>query len=347
MIKSDNFNFYKESLDYILKVQMADGSISWEKDKKLDPWDHIEAAMGLAIGGKEVEARSAFIWLKENQEEDGAWYAEYINGIPSSERKESNFTAYIATGLWHNYLITKNKSLLEEMFFTLDLAMKFVISLQTSYGDVSWAKEKNQILDDSLITGCSSIFKSLDCAIPIYNILGKKTKDLIKAKELLRTCLLGHTDRFDRSWESKKRYSMDWYYPAMCGVFKGKEAEDRIQSRWDEFIVNGMGCKCVQEEPWVTVAESSELVVALVAIGEIDKAKELFDWLHQWRDPKDNLYWTGYVYTDRKYWPLEKPTWTAGAVLLAADSLFAFTNGSKLFLEEWGDIDHEKIKQSE
>ena len=37
MIKSDNFNFYKESLDYILKVQMADGSISWEKDKKLDP----------------------------------------------------------------------------------------------------------------------------------------------------------------------------------------------------------------------------------------------------------------------------------------------------------------------
>ena len=122
MIKSDNFNFYKESLDYILKVQMADGSISWEKDKKLDPWDHIEAAMGLAIGGKEVEARSAFIWLKENQEEDGAWYAEYINGIPSSERKESNFTAYIATGLWHNYLITKNKSLLEEMFFTLDLA---------------------------------------------------------------------------------------------------------------------------------------------------------------------------------------------------------------------------------
>ena len=53
------------------------------------------------------------------------------------------------------------------------------------------------------------------------------------------------------------------------------------------------------------------------------------------------------MYTDRKYWPVEKPTWTAGAVLLAADSLFAFTNGSKLFLEEWGDIDHEKIKQSE
>ena len=346
MIKPDNINFYQDSLDYILKVQMADGSIGWEKEKKLDPWDHIEAAMGLVIGGKEAEARSAFIWLKENQEEDGAWFAEYLKGIPSSERKESNFTAYVATGLWHNYLITKNKSLLKEMFSTLDLAMKFVISLQTSYGDIQWAKENNQILDDSLITGCSSIYKSLDCAIPIYSILGKKTEDLIKAKKLLKTCLLENTERFDRSWESKKRYSMDWYYPVMCGVVKGNEAEDRIRSRWDEFIVSGMGCKCVQEEPWVTIAESSELAVALLVIGETDKAKELFDWLHQWRDPQDNLYWTGYVYADRKYWPVEKPTWTAGAVLLAADSLFAFTNGSKLFLEDWGDIDHEKIKQS-
>ena len=346
MIKPDNLNFYQDSLDYILRIQLPDGSISWEKDKKLDPWDHIEAAMGLVIGGKEAEARSAFIWLKENQEEDGSWFAEYLKGIPSSERKESNFTAYVATGLWHNYLITKNKSLLEEMFSTLDLAMKFVISLQTSYGDIQWAKENNQILDDSLITGCSSIYKSLDCAIPIYSILGKKTEDLVQAKKLLKTCLLENAERFDRSWESKKRYSMDWYYPVMCGVVKGNEAEERIRSRWDEFIVSGMGCKCVQEEPWVTVAESSELVVTLVAIEDSDKAKELFDWLHQWRDPKDNLYWTGYVYTDRKYWPIEKPTWTAGAVLLAADSLFAFTNGSKLFLEDWGDIDHEKIKES-
>ena len=346
MIKPDNFLFYKDSIDFILEVQSSDGSISWEKKEKLDPWDHIESAMGLIIGGKEVEARSAFIWLKENQEDDGSWFAEYRNGKPSSKRKESNFSAYIATGLWHNYLITKNKSLLEEMFSTLDLAMKFVISLQTSLGDIQWAKENNEILDDALITGCSSIYKSLDCAISIYKTLGYETNYLREAKDLLKTCLLKNTERFDRSWESKERYSMDWYYPVMCGVFKDNEAKDRIHSRWDEFVVNGKGCKCVEEEPWVTIAESSELVVALVVIGEINKAKELFSWLHQWRDPKDKLYWTGYVYTDQKYWPVEKPTWTAGAVLLAADSLFAFTNGSKLFLEDWGDIDHENIKES-
>ena len=334
MISSNNLNFYKDSLDYILRVQASDGSISWEKDRKLDPWDHVEAAMGLIIGGKETEARSALFWLKENQEEDGSWFAEYKNGIPESQRKESNFTAYIATGLWHNYLVSKDKNLLKEMFSTLDLAMKFVVSLQTDFGDIRWAKENNKILDDSLVTGCSSIYKSLDCAISIYRILGHESKGLVKAKELLKTCLLENMERFDRSWKSKKRYSMDWYYPVMCGVVKGTKAKEKIQSRWDEFIVNGMGCKCVEEEPWVTIAESSELVVALVVIGEIDKAKELFEWLHQWKDPKDNLYWTGYVYTDQKYWPVEKPTWTAAAVLLAADSLFGFTNGSKLFLND-------------
>ena len=344
MIKSDSLNFYEDSLNYILEVQSPDGSICWETNEKLDPWDHIEAGMGLIIGGKEKEAKLAFTWLKENQEEDGSWFAEYRNGKPSCQRKESNFSAYIATGLWHYYLITKNKYFLEEMFSTLDLAINFVISLQTSFGDIQWAKENNKILDDSLITACSSIYKSLDCAISIYKILEHDPKHLVKAKQLLKICLVDNPQRFDRSWKSKSRYSMDWYYPVMCGIVINEDANKRIASRWDEFIVDGIGCKCVQEEPWVTIAESSELVVALVSIGEIKKAKEVFSWLHQFKDKKDNLYWTGYVYTDDKYWPVEKPTWTAGAVLLAADSLFEFTEGSKLFLEEWGERDYEGIE---
>ena len=36
-----------------------------------------------------------------------------------------------------------------------------------------------------------------------------------------------------------------------------------------------MGCKCVEEEPWVTVAESSELVLALVKIGLLSEAEKL------------------------------------------------------------------------
>ena len=41
----------------------------------------------------------------------------------------------------------------------------------------------------------------------------------------------------------------------------------------------------------MTVAESSELVMALVKLGLVDK-EDLFNSLHQWRD-EDGLYWTG------------------------------------------------------
>ena len=128
---------------------------------------------------------------------------------------------------------------------------------------------------------------------------------------------------------------MDWYYPILCGVITGKAGIKRYQLKEGEFIVEGMGCKCVVEEPWVTIAESSELVMALARLGEINRAQEIFSWLHQWKDPKDNLYWTGYVYPDKAFWPIEKPTWTAAAVLLAADTLYKFTDGSELFLRDW------------
>ena len=107
---SSKIEFYKSSVEYILKVQKQDGSIPWEENKKLDPWDHIEAAMGLSVAGKKEEAESAFLWLKANQLSDGSWYSEYLMSSPVTKRKETNFSAYIATGLWHYYLIFEDKN---------------------------------------------------------------------------------------------------------------------------------------------------------------------------------------------------------------------------------------------
>ena len=78
------------------------------------------------------------------------------------------------------------------------------------------------------------------------------------------------------------------------------------------------------------MAESCELVMALLSAGEYQKAVQLFSWLHQFRD-SDGSYWTGYVHRDDALWPLEKPTWTAGAVLLAADALHRITPAAELF----------------
>ena len=333
---SSKIEFYKSSVEYILKVQNQDGSIPWEENKKLDPWDHIEAAMGLSVAGKKEEAESAFLWLKENQLSDGSWYSEYLMSSPVTKRKETNFSAYIATGLWHYYLIFEDKNFLKFMLPTITKSVNFVTSMQTEQGDIYWASEEDkEILDDSLITGSSSIYKSLECASAIFNLLGESSLQVDISKKNLKNSILNNPERYDRNWESKSRYSMDWYYPILCGIYDDKKSIKDIETKWSKFIVDDMGCKCVEEEPWVTVAESSELVLALVKIGLREEALKIFNSLHQWRDTQDGLYWTGYVYKDKKFWPVEKPTWTAGAVLLAADALYEFTPGSKLFLRSW------------
>jgi hypothetical protein len=86
------------------------------------------------------------------------------------------------------------------------------------------------------------------------------------------------------------------------------------------------------QEPWVTVAESCELVLALMAAGDDKRAAQVFSWLLQWR-ADDGAWWTGYQFADEVLWPDEKPTWTAGAVLLAADALTGYSKASRLFLE--------------
>ena len=215
-------------------------------------------------------------------------------------------------------------------------ALDFVISMQTAKGDIFWAAEEDkEILDDSLITGSSSIYKSLECAYAIYKLFDLSAEHIFESMQALKDSINNNPKRYDRTWESKSRYSMDWYYPVLCGVFDEEKSLSQIESKWSEFVIQGKGCKCVVEEPWVTVAESSELVAALVRIGKISEAEELFNSLHQWRDKDDGLYWTGYVYTDKKFWPVEKPTWTAGAVLLAADAIYKFTPGSDLFSKTW------------
>jgi hypothetical protein len=325
----------RPAADYILRTQQADGCIPWFEGSFADPWDHIEAAMGLSIAGEFAAAERAYQWLKKEQLSDGSWWVHYQDGaVKNDERRETNFVAYIATGVWHHYLISENYSFLCEMAETVERAIRFVIGLQTDHGDIHWAVDKQgKPLRDALVTGCSSIYKSLECAINIFTVLGEPKVHWYNARDKLGHALRHKPERFDRTWESKQRYSMDWFYPVLTGaVDNRKQALARINARWDEFVQPGMGCRCVSDQPWVTVAESCELTMALLAAGDHARAVELYSWLHQWRDD-EGVYWTGYQFAEDLLWPDEKPTWTCGAILLAADALTHHTAASKLFVE--------------
>jgi len=53
--------------NFIASVQKTNGEIPWSNGDKTDPWDHVEAAMGLSVGGYLIEARRAYMWMATSQ----------------------------------------------------------------------------------------------------------------------------------------------------------------------------------------------------------------------------------------------------------------------------------------
>jgi len=312
----------------IADTQRASGEIPWCQDQKTDPWDHIEAAMGLSIGGYFSEAQRAFEWLAKMQLADGSWYSAYQNGVPLDKTRDANMSSYVAVGVWHYYLITGEISILQEMWQTIAGAMAFTLSLQTSEGAVYWAINPEGKIDPmALLTGSSSIFMSLKCAIAIAKRLGRQVPAWESALARLGEAIRHKPYLFNMT---KSRYSMDWFYPILAGVLTGDEARQRIDKYWKKFVAQDKGVRCVFDEPWVTIAETSELVMALAAMDNTDLARIVFSWISDWKY-EDGTYWCGFTCPDMVIWPEDKLTWTNAVVLMAADAVYNLTPAAPIF----------------
>jgi hypothetical protein len=183
----------------------------------------------------------------------------------------------------------------------------------------------------ALLTGSSSIYLSLKSAMAIAAELGIATLHWTDALNRLGDAIRNRPYLFNMT---KSRFSMDWFYPVLCGAVTGKPASRRIERQWKKYVVEGLGVRCVSDRPWVTVAESSELVLTLAAMGEAEKALIIFNWLSE-HIFDDGSFWCGFTVPDMTRWPEEKITWTNAVVLLAADALFNLTPGGQLFSHAW------------
>jgi hypothetical protein len=132
---------------------------------------------------------------------------------------------------------------------------------------------------------------------------------------------------------------MDWYYPVLSGIVSGPAARQRLDEGWGRFALAGGGIRCVHDRPWVTAAETSECAIAHLAAGADDRALELFTWAQRLR-VDDGSYFTGIVLPEGVHYPGgvgaqspggERSTYSAAAVLLAADALSGTTPASRLF----------------
>ncbi len=316
----------------IAETQLISGEIPWCTGQKTDPWDHVEAAMGLTIGGYRMEAQRAFEWMARTQLDDGSWYSAYMQGVPEDKTRDANLSAYIAVGVFHYYLMTADVCLLKAMWPTVSAAVGFALSLQTAEGEIYWAISPEGNVDPmALLTGSSSIYMSLKCALAIARILGHPAPGWRDAMVKLGDAIRYKPHLFN---VTKSRYSMDWFYPILAGVLTGADAQKRVDKYWKKYMVEEQGVRCVFDQPWVTIAETSELTIALAAMGNLELAKIVFNWISGCRYD-DGSYWCGFTCPDIIIWPEDKITWTNAVALMAADALYNLTPAGQLFSHQF------------
>lgn len=316
----------------IVDSQRENGEIPWCEGEKTDPWDMVESLMGLTIGGYTDLARKGFEWLLKEQLPNGSWYASYKNGVPDDKTMDTNMSTYLAVGALHHYLITGDRDYLEYLWPAVKAGIDFAMGMQAPDGEIYWARSPEGVMDPmALLTGSSSVFMSTKCAIMIARILGKDVSDWPQ-----RMKHLGESIKYRRhSYNvTKSRFSMDWFYPILAGALTGEDAQKRIHKYWKKFVVEGMGIRCVSDQPWVTIAESAEFVLAMHAMGNVSQAEIVFNWIHA-RTYDDGSYWCGFTFPDMVIWPEDRLTWTNAVVLMAADALYGLTPASNFFSHDF------------
>jgi hypothetical protein len=318
-MKQDKFQeVINRTATFIAEHQLPSGAIPYYQEGITDPWDHVECAIALDLSGRSEEAARAYQWLREMQNPDGSWWYTYRDNQPQELAKDSNHSSYIATGVWQHYLTTKDMNFLQQMWPMVESGMDFALGLQQPGGEIFWCCDaEGTVWISSILSASSCIYQSIKDGLKIAGALGLDRPEWKKAGQRLARAIREKPERFDAAGENEREYAMNWYYPVLAGVVRGQKAREHIHARWAEFVVDGWGCLCSLDQSWVTIAETCELILALIRLGERKAARTLLDWVLPLRD-SDGGYWTGIAIPEEVvYPPYEKTTWTSAAVIIA------------------------------
>ena len=203
------------TVDAIAEWQLPSGMVPWFPGGHADPWNHVEAAMALDLGGRRADAERAYDWLVQAQRRDGAWHQYYLADSIEQDKLDANVCAYVAAGVWHHYLLTEDDGFVESMWPVVERAIDFVLELQRPRGEILWARHADGTpWSFALLTGSSSICHSLRCAIAIAEHLGHERPDWELSAGRLADVIAHQPEAF----APKHRWAMDWYYPVLTGM---------------------------------------------------------------------------------------------------------------------------------
>ena len=310
--------------NWILKNQKDNGEILWDDNGKWDFWDHCECLIALSIYEEWDAFRRGLDFCLSKVNQEGLVKSQYVDGKVSQDYYEAHHAPYIFLPLLQKYFIDNDINYLLKYRSEIHQIYKGTLKFKDADGYYHWALDQNGLLDDTLVTSSCS----LELSRRAYNKICKliQDEDFIDRDEIISENKL-NSNKFDRGDIDRSRFSMDSYYPILC---ESGTKEDAIKTL-NKFYVHGLGIKCVEEEPWVTFAESSECIMALYKIGLKKEAKKIFDEVMKHRNLK-GYFSTGYQYELGVYWPEEDSTWTNAAVIMAADCIHDITGKEKVIL---------------
>ena len=314
----------------IAAAQETSGAIPWRTGEHTDVWNHVESAMALLAGGEVEAAECAYAWVPTVQRADGSVPLKIVQGGVEDASGETNMSAYLAVGVWHHWLVRGDRELVRRLWPAVRRGLDFAVSMQLGWGGIAWSQEWHDgrpgtVNREALLAGSSSIHHALRAGVALAELMGDPQPEWELAGGRLAHAIRVHPDRF----LDKAEFSMDWYYPVLGGAVRGAAGRALIDSRWRTFVEPGLGIRCVSRNPWVTGAETCELVLALDALGDRERALRLLSDVQHLRHA-DGSYWTGFVFPENVHWPDERTTYTAAAVILAVDALSSTTPGADL-----------------
>ena len=264
------------TVDAIASIQLPDGNIPWTPGGHTDPWNLVEAAMALDLGGRHEEARARVrVAAPASSAPTAAWHAYYLGDDVKDPTLDTNVTCYVATGAWHHYLVTGDTAFLARALADgrgrdrLRARLPDARPARSRGGATIPTTARCSPGRRASTTACGARSRSPSASATSDPTGSSRSARSPSPSPTVPTC---SSTRTAGRWTGTTRSS------AACCAATPRNA--RVAARWATFVVDGRGVRCVSDRPWVTAAETCELVMALDADRRAtSSARELFAWV--------------------------------------------------------------------
>ena len=204
--------------DSIAEVQRPDGMIPWFDGGHCDPWNHVEAAMALTVCGLDAEAERAYEWLADSQLPDGSWFNYYLaergeGPPPRHQRVRLRGHRALAPLPGHRRARPAAPAVADDRAgHRLRAALAAAGRLGALVGrprrPARGLRPAHRVVVD---------LPRLRCGVAVAERLGKERPDWELAAGRLGHAVAHHPGAF----APKDEFAMDWYYPVLSGALEG------------------------------------------------------------------------------------------------------------------------------